>query len=49
MHMDSRATKQGSNAAISSDLIVNKYGGIQGIAEGLKSNLKVSNNHLSSN
>jgi hypothetical protein len=42
--MDNRYGLNGNeNIKISSDLIVNKFGGIQNLADGLMTNLKVSN------
>jgi hypothetical protein len=42
--MDNRYGLEGNeDIKISSDLIVNKLGGIQNIADGLGTNLKVSN------
>jgi len=48
--MDNRYPRPGSDNKISSDIIVNEFGGIQKIADGLKSNMKVSiiNIHFSS-
>ena len=41
--MDNRAPiVVGGDDKISSDLIVNKFGGLQAIADGLKTNMKVS-------
>ena len=48
--MDNRYPRPGTDNKISSDIIVNEFGGIQKIADGLKSNMKVSiiNIHFSS-